>query len=27
VAEGLESAPLRVYDRNVWAAIQQQGTE
>jgi predicted ABC-type ATPase len=27
VAEGLESAPLTVYDRNVWAAIQQQGTE
>lgn len=27
VAEGLESAPLKVYDRNVWAAIQQQRTE
>jgi predicted ABC-type ATPase len=27
VAEGLESAPLKVYDREVWAAVQQQGTE
>jgi len=27
IAEGLESAPLKVYDREVWAAIQQQGTE
>lgn len=26
VAEGLESAPLKVYDRKVWAAVQQQGT-
>jgi predicted ABC-type ATPase len=27
IAEGLESAPLKVYDRKVWAAVQQQGTE
>ncbi len=27
IAEGLESAPLKVYDREVWAAVQQQGTE
>lgn len=26
VAEGLESAALKVYDRKVWAAVQQQGT-
>jgi predicted ABC-type ATPase len=27
VAEGLESAPVKVYDREVWAAVQRQGTE
>jgi predicted ABC-type ATPase len=27
VAEGLESVPLKVYDREVWAAVQRQGTE
>ena len=27
VAEGLESASVKVYDRDVWAAIQRQGTE
>ena len=27
IAEGLESAPLKVYDKKVWAAVQQQGTE
>lgn len=27
VAEGLEFAPIKVYDRNVWATIQRQGTE
>lgn len=27
IAEGLESAPLKVYDRKVWAAVQQQGAE
>lgn len=27
IAEGLESAPLKVYDRKVWAVVQQQGTE
>ena len=27
VAEGLESAPLEVYDRGVWAVVQRQGTE
>lgn len=27
IAEGLESAQLKVYDREVWAAVQQQGTE
>jgi predicted ABC-type ATPase len=27
IAEGLESAPLKVYDRQVWAAVQRQGTE
>ena len=27
VAEGLESAPLKVYDMKVWAAVQRQGTE
>jgi predicted ABC-type ATPase len=27
VAEGLESGPLKVYDREVWAAVQRQGTE
>jgi len=27
IAEGLESAPLKVYDREVWVAVQQQGTE
>lgn len=27
VAEGLESAPVKVYDRDVWAAVQRQGAE
>jgi predicted ABC-type ATPase len=27
IVEGLESAPLKVYDREVWAAIQRQRTE
>jgi predicted ABC-type ATPase len=27
IAEGLESTPLKVYDREVWAAVQQQGIE
>jgi predicted ABC-type ATPase len=27
IAEGLESGPLKVYDRKVWATVQQQGTE
>lgn len=27
VAEGLESAPLEVYDKDVWAVVQRQGTE
>ena len=27
IAEGLESAPLKVYDTQVWASIQQQETE
>ena len=27
IAERLESAPLKVYHRKVWAAVQQQGTE
>ena len=27
VAEGLESAPVKVYDGDVWAAVQRQGTE
>ena len=27
IAEGLESAPLKVYDRKVWATVQQRGTE
>jgi adenylate kinase family enzyme len=27
VAEGLESSPLTVYDRDIWAVIQQQGTK
>ena len=27
VAEGLESSPLNVYDRDIWTAIQQQGTK
>ena len=26
VAEGLESATLKVYDRDVWAVVQRQGT-
>lgn len=27
VAERLDSAPIKVYDRDVWAVIQRQGTE
>lgn len=27
VAEGLESAPVKVYDRDVWAVVQRQGAE
>jgi hypothetical protein len=27
IAEGLESAPLKIYDREVWAAVQKQRTE
>lgn len=27
VAEGLETAPHKVYDKEVWAAVQRQGTE
>lgn len=27
VAEGLESAPIKVYDSDVWAVVQRQGTE
>lgn len=27
VAEGLESAPLKVYDKEVWATVQRQGRE
>lgn len=27
VAEGLESAPVKVYDRDVWTVVQRQGTE
>jgi predicted ABC-type ATPase len=27
VAEGLESEPLKVYDRGVWAAVQRQARE
>jgi hypothetical protein len=26
-AESLESEPLKVYDRGVWAAVQRQGNE
>lgn len=25
IAEGLDSAPIKVYDRDVWAVVQQQG--
>ena len=27
IAEGLESAPVKVYDGNIWAAVQRQGAE
>jgi len=27
VAEGLDSAPIKVYDRGVWAVLQQQGNQ
>lgn len=27
VAEGLDSAPIEVYDRGVWAVLQQQGNQ
>ena len=27
IAEGLESSPVTVYDRDVWAPVQRQGTE
>ena len=27
VAEALDSAPLRVYDKDVWATVQRQGTK
>ena len=27
VAEGLETVPLKVYDGDIWAVVQRQGTE